>query len=78
MARTVGAKDLRPRRRRQWEAQADKNEVQEEKNVIAFPERLKKQTYKEEIKRIMTLAFKGDHHADLLEVMMMFKRIKNL
>lgn len=71
MARTAGAKDLRPRRRRQWEAQ-------EEKNLISFPEILKKQTYKEEIKRIMMLAFKGDHHADLFEVMMMFKRIKNL
>jgi hypothetical protein len=71
VARTKGALDRRPRRRRQYEVIA-------EKYVIDFPILLRKKTYREEIKRIMLLAFKGDHHADLLEVMMMFKRIKNL
>ena len=71
MGRTFGAKDLRPRKKRAWE-------TREENRIIDFPEALKKQTYTEEIKRIMGLALKGNHHADLYEVMMMFKRIKNL
>jgi len=71
MGRTLGAKDTRPRKKRQcvW---------REERNVIDFPEILKKRTYTEEIKRIMGLAFKGNHHADLFELIMCFKRIKNL
>lgn len=70
MGRTLGAKDTKPRKRRQWEWQ--------EERIFNFAEVLKKRTYTEEIRRIMELALKGNHHTDLLEVMMMFKRLKNL
>jgi hypothetical protein len=65
-------------RRRQYLIARERREKAEEEKVINFPEILKKRTYTEEIKRIMGLALKGNHHADLFEVMMMFKRIKNL
>ena len=71
MGRPLWAKDTRPRKKRQWERI-------EENRVIDFPEVLKKRTYTEEIKRIIGLAFKGNHHADLFELIMCFKRIKNL
>jgi hypothetical protein len=65
-------------RRRQYLIARERREKAEEERVINFPEILKRRTYTEEIRRIMSLAFKGNHHADLFEVMMMFKRIKNL
>lgn len=65
-------------RRRQYLIARERREKAEAEKVVNFPEILKRKTYTDEIKRIMGLAFKGNHHADLLEVMMMFKRIKNL
>ena len=65
-------------RLRQYLIARERRERAEEERVRNFPEILKRKTYTDEIKRIVGLAYKGNHHADLYEVMMMFKRIKNL
>ena len=69
MGRTLGAKDTRPRKKRVWPM---------DDNLVSFPGLLRKRTYCDGIKRIMDKAIQGNHEADLYEVMMMFKRLKNL
>ena len=63
-------------RQRRWVYQLEKNLRIEQEQIVNFSDILRKRTYADEIRRLVNQALKQNLHADLLEVMMMFKRIK--